>query len=123
MTAALSEANIAVSLFIEPDLNVIDASAEAGAPVIELHTGTYASSEGKKQQLELQRIIDAAQHAASLGLVVNAGHGLHYENVASIAQIENMYELNIGHSIVAHALFVGLEVAVKEMHEKMMFNS
>lgn len=98
---------------------MIDASAEAGAPVIELHTGTYACSEGEKQAQELQRIKDAVAHATSLGLVVNAGHGLHYENVTPIANIENMNELNIGHSIVAYALFVGLEAAVQEMRTKM----
>jgi len=119
ITSALTEANIAVSLFIEPDLKVIDASAEAGAPVIELHTGTYASCEGDKQAQELMRIKGAAEHAVSLGLVVNAGHGLHYKNVAPIANIEHMYELNIGHSIVAYALFVGLEKAVQEMRTKM----
>jgi pyridoxine 5-phosphate synthase len=119
ITSALTEASIAVSLFIEPDLKVIDASAEAGAPVIELHTGAYASSEGDSQVQELQRIKTAVMHAASLGLVVNAGHGLHYENVKPIAGIEHMYELNIGHSIVAHALFVGLETAVQEMRTKM----
>lgn len=119
IASALTEASIAVSLFIEPDLKVIDASVEAGAPVIELHTGTYASSEGEKQMLELQRIKNSVEHAVSLGLVVNAGHGLHYENVEPIARIENMYELNIGHSIVAHALFVGLEAAVQEMRIKM----
>ncbi len=119
ITLALTEASIMVSLFIEPDLNVIDASAEAGASVIELHTGTYASREGEKQIQELQRIKNAIAHATSLGLVVNAGHGLHYENVEPIAKIENMYELNIGHSIVAHALFVGLEAAVQEMRIKM----
>jgi pyridoxine 5-phosphate synthase len=123
IVSALSEANITVSLFIEPDLKVIDASAEVGAPVIELHTGTYASSEGGKQLKELQRIKAAVEHATTLGLVVNAGHGLHYENVGPIASIKNMYELNIGHSIVAHALFVGLEVAVKEMRMKMQSNS
>ena len=119
ITTALKESGIAVSLFIEPDLSMIDASAKAGATVIELHTGTYASCEGGKQQKELQKIQAAVSHAHSLGLVVNAGHGLHYENVAPIANIENMYELNIGHSIVAHALFVGLEVAVHEMRKKM----
>jgi pyridoxine 5-phosphate synthase len=123
IVSALSEGNIAVSLFIEPDLKAIDASAAVGAPVIELHTGTYASSEGDKQFQELQRIKSAVEHATSLGLVVNAGHGLHYENVAPIANIKNMYELNIGHSIVAHALFVGLEVAVNEMRAKMQSDS
>ncbi len=123
ITTALTEVNIAVSLFIEPDIKVINASAEAGAPVIELHTGTYASSEGDKQVQELERIKNAVAHAASLGLVVNAGHGLHCENVTPIANIEHMYELNIGHSIVAHALFVGLEKAVQEMRAKMNANS
>lgn len=123
ITTALTEANIAASLFIEPDIKVIDASAEAGAPVVELHTGTYASSEGGKQAKELQRIKNAVAYAASLGLVVNAGHGLHYENVAPIANIDHMYELNIGHSIVAYALFVGLETAVQDMRAKMDVNS
>ena len=72
---------------------------------------------------ELQRIKDAVEHAVSLGLVVNAGHGLHYKNVAPIANIKDMYELNIGHSIVAHALFVGLESAVQEMRKEMSANS
>ena len=98
---------------------MIDASAATGAPVIELHTGTYASCEGEKQKKELKRVQTAVAHAHDLGLVVNAGHGLHYENVLPIASIENMYELNIGHSIVAHALFVGLETAVHEMQAKM----
>lgn len=119
ITNSLTESNIAVSLFIEPDLNVIDASAEAGAPVIELHTGTYASSEGKQQLHELERIRAAVVHASSLGLIVNAGHGLHYENVAPVANIEHMNELNIGHSIVAYALFVGLKAAVQEMRVRM----
>jgi len=119
ITTALTEANITVSLFIEPDIKVIDASAEVGAAVIELHTGTYASSECDKQLQELERIKSSVKHAASLGLVVNAGHGLHYENVTPIANIKNMYELNIGHSIVAHALFVGLEAAVQEMRLQM----
>ena len=115
LSAALSEANIAVSLFIEPDLKVIDACAKIGAPVVELHTGTYSSATGEQQKQEYDRIVDAAKHAASIGLVVNAGHGLHYENVLPIANIENMYELNIGHSIVAYALFVGLREAVEKM--------
>ena len=115
LVVALKEANIVVSLFIEPDEKVIDASAEAGAPVVELHTGTYASAMSEKQEQELNRIKAAAKHVNSLGMVVNAGHGLHYENVKPIANIKNMYELNIGHSIVAHALYVGLEDAVRKM--------
>lgn len=119
VVTALSEAGIAVSLFIEPDKKVIDASVETGAPVIELHTGTYASVKGDKQEQELQRIKQAVQHAVALDLVVNAGHGLHYENVLPVANIENMNELNIGHSIVAYALFVGLEKAVAKMKQAM----
>ena len=119
LVTALHEANIAVSLFIEPDLKVIDACAETGAPVVELHTGTYAGTSGEKQNKEFARIKQAAKHATSLGIVVNAGHGLHYENVAPIANIENMHELNIGHSIVSYALFVGLKEAVAEMKNVM----
>lgn len=115
LVTALKEASIAVSLFIEPDERVIDASAEASAPVVELHTGTYASAVNENHKKELNRIKDAAKHANSLGMVVNAGHGLHYENVMAIANIKNMHELNIGHSIVAHALYVGLEEAVRRM--------
>ena len=123
LVAALKEAGIAVSLFIEPDVKVIDASAEIGAPIIELHTGIYASAINKNQQQELCRIKEAAKHANSLGIVVNAGHGLHYENVSPIANIQNMHELNIGHSIVAHALFVGLEEAVRKMKDAMEKNN
>ena len=119
LIAALSEADIVVSLFIEPDEKVIDASAETGAPVVELHTGTYASTDCTNQQQEFSKIKRASEHANSLGIVVNAGHGLHYDNVAPIANIENMHELNIGHSIVAHALFVGLEEAVRKMKSSM----
>lgn len=119
LIASLDEENIDVSLFIEPDLKIIDASAEVGAPVVELHTGTYASSVDTVQQNELTRLKDAVVHATSLGLVVNAGHGLHYENVSPIANIDGMHELNIGHSIVAYALFMGLEKAVKKMKAAM----
>ena len=115
LVSALREANIAVSLFIEPDEKMVDAAARTGAPVIELHTGTYAGAEGDARRNELQRIRVAARHAASLDLVVNAGHGLHCGNVLAIASIENVHELNIGHSIVADALFIGLEKAVKKM--------
>ena len=115
LVAALNGVNITVSLFIEPELKIIDAVIETGAPVIELHTGTYASAEGDDQLKELIRIKEAAAHAGSAGLIVNAGHGLHCNNVLPIVNIEGMYELNIGHSIVARALFVGLEKAVQEM--------
>jgi pyridoxine 5-phosphate synthase len=112
----LKDAGIRVSLFIGPDTAQIDAAKKAEAPVIELHTGTFADAENAvDQQRELQRIKDAVKYALGLGLVVNAGHGLHYHNVHEIASIEGIDELNIGHAIVAHALFVGWDNAVREM--------
>jgi pyridoxine 5-phosphate synthase len=112
----LSAAGIRVSLFIGPDIAQIDASKKAGAPVIELHTGTFADAENPKDKThELQRIKNAVAHGLTLGLVVNAGHGLHYHNVHEIAAIPGLEELNIGHAIVAHAIFVGWDNAVKEM--------
>jgi pyridoxine 5-phosphate synthase len=112
----LSDAGIRVSLFIGPDAAQIDAAKKAGAPVIELHTGTFADAENPTDKArELQRIKDAVNHGLNLGLVVNAGHGLHYHNVHEIASIEGIDELNIGHAIVAHALFVGWDNAVREM--------
>lgn len=119
LVAALKDAGIAVSLFIEPDEKVVDAAARSGATVIELHTGVYAEARGEAQGRELDRIRTAARHAASLGLVVNAGHGLHCGNVLPIARVENMHELNIGHSIVADGLFVGLEEATRRMKATM----
>lgn len=119
LVAALKDAGIAVSLFIEPDEKVVDAAARSGAAVIELHTGVYAEARGDAQGRELDRIRAAAWHAASLGLVVNAGHGLHCGNVLPIARVENMHELNIGHSIVADGLFVGLEEATRRMKAAM----
>lgn len=112
----LSDQGVRVSLFIAPDLAQIDAAAKMGAPVIEIHTGTFADAETEKaQQDELEKIQTALQHAKSAGLVVNAGHGLHYHNVHHIARLQGFEELNIGHSIVAHALFVGWDSAVREM--------
>jgi pyridoxine 5-phosphate synthase len=112
----LADADIRVSLFIGPDTAQIDASKKAGAPVIELHTGTFADAENAKDKArELQRIKDAVAHGLKLGLVVNAGHGLHYHNVHEIAAIPGVDELNIGHAIVAHAIFVGWDNAVAEM--------
>ena len=105
-----------VSLFIDPDLRQIDAVLETGAKVIELHTGAYADAVSKSQQeAEYQKILKAAAHAIEHGLIVNAGHGLHYHNVRPIAKIHGMHELNIGHAIVARAIFVGMKEAVKEM--------
>jgi len=111
----LADAGIRVSLFIAPDIEQINAAKAVGAPVIEIHTGKFADSEGAEQAQELARIQAATVHAQSLGLVVNAGHGLNIHNVHPIAAIPGMNELNIGHAIVAHALFVGWEYAVREM--------
>jgi len=111
----LADAGIRVSLFIDPDVEQLDAAAACGAPVVELHTGSYADATQDKVEPELQRIISAAEYGDSIGLHINAGHGLHYQNVKPIARIPQLIELNIGHAIVAHALFVGLEQAVVEM--------
>lgn len=117
----LREHNILVSLFIDADKRQIEAAAAAGAPYIEIHTGKYAESkDAAVQAAELARISDAAAYAASLGLIVNAGHGLHYHNVQPIAAIPQMYELNIGHAIVARAVFSGLDAAVREMKRLMI---
>lgn len=111
----LGDAGIRVSLFIAPDIEQVEASRQAGAPVIEIHTGHFADTRGTIQRHELERIQHAAKHAQGLGLVVNAGHGLNLHNVHEIAAISGMEELNIGHAIVAHALFVGWEHAIREM--------
>ena len=109
-----------VSLFIDPDFKQIDATKAVGAPVIELHTGCYADATTEAAALhELQRIRQAAEYADSLGIVVNAGHGLHYHNVQPIARIKELNELNIGHAIIARALFCGLKEAVKHMRQLM----
>ena len=116
----LAEKKIRVSLFIDPDIEQLDAAIAVGAPVVELHTGRYADTEGDEQQAELQRIAEAARYGQSLGLVINAGHGLHYKNVAAIASIAEIVELNIGHSIIARAVFDGLGTAVAEMKRVML---
>jgi pyridoxine 5-phosphate synthase len=114
--AALGESGIEVSLFIDADTPQIEAAVRAGAPVVELHTGHYADAFTSGERLqELERLRVAAQRAASLGLVVNAGHGLHYHNVADVCRIPEFRELNIGHSIIARALFSGLDQAVRDM--------
>lgn len=115
-TQALTAIGCDVSLFIDPDFAQIDAAIACGAPTIELHTGAYADAEsGAEQQAELERIVKGAEYAAAQGLVVNAGHGLNLDNVAAIAAIPQIHELNIGHSIVAESVFVGLAQAVKDM--------
>jgi pyridoxine 5-phosphate synthase len=116
----LGEAGIRVSLFIAPDIAQIDAAKAAGAPVIEIHTGKFADTTGSVQRHELERIQAAAAHARKLGLVVNAGHGLNIHNVHEIAAIPGIEELNIGHAIVAHSLFVGWEYAIREMKALMV---
>lgn len=114
--ARLASAGCQVSLFIDPDQQQIEAAARAGAPAIELHTGKYADAASEKSQtLELERIKDGVEAGLSNGLIVNAGHGLHYHNVEPIASIPGINELNIGHAIVAHAVFVGFKQAVIEM--------
>ena len=105
-----------VSLFIDADFAQIDAAVACGAPTIEIHTGAYADAETPEaQQAELERIIKGAEYAVSKGLVVNAGHGLNLDNVTPIAAIPQIHELNIGHSLIADAVFVGLAQAVQQM--------
>jgi len=116
---ALGAAGIRVSLFIDPDAAQVEAAQRAGAPVIELHTGTYADAAGAARAREFERVRSAAKLAASLGLTVNAGHGLNYHNVQPIAAIPEIVELNIGHAIVARAVFDGLPKAVRDMKELM----
>ena len=119
VTQRLNAANIRVSLFIEPDLEHIRRVPDIGAPVIELHTGTYANASGKDKEREHARIMQAAEFADYLGIQVNAGHGLDYHNTQAIAAIVQMRELNIGHSMVSRAIFVGLRQATVEMLELM----
>jgi len=115
----LGGSGIRVSLFIDADSAQIDAAKAAGAPVIELHTGHYADTAGEEQQAEFRRICQAVEYGRRIGLKVNAGHGLNYDNVAAIAAVAGIAELNIGHAIVAHAVFVGWETAVREMKRLM----
>ncbi len=115
----LRDAGILVSLFVDPDPVQLQASADCGAPVVELHTGTYAEAAGDAAEAELRRLRRAAEIGEDLGLQVNAGHGLHYENIHPIVDIPQLVELNIGHAIVARALFVGLGQAVREMRTLM----
>jgi len=117
--ARLAAEDIRVSLFIDPDAEQLDAAVQVGAPVVELHTGAYADAAPEQQADELQRIIDAAAYGHDLGLVVNAGHGLHYHNVKAIAAIPQIVELNIGHAIISRAVFDGMSVAVSEMKRLM----
>ncbi len=119
--ARLADAGVRVSLFIDAEPAQLEAAAEAGAPVVEIHTGHYAdATEAGQRRQELERIQRAVEMGRALGLQVNAGHGLDYHNVADIAAIDGIRELNIGHAIVARALFCGLAEAVREMKRLML---
>jgi len=113
--AALREAGSRVSLFVDPEPRQLEAALEAGAPVVELHTGAYAETEGERQAMELARLVDAARYGSRIGLTVHAGHGLHYHNVQPVAAVPEIVELNIGHAIVGRAVVDGIAAAVRDM--------
>ncbi len=113
----LHAASIPVSLFIDPDLIQVEKAAELGVAAVELHTGAYALAAGGQQQRELERLIAAGRRCVELGMKLHAGHGLNYHNVIPVAAIEQMCELNIGHSIISRAVFSGLTKAVAEMKQ------
>ena len=119
LIARLNDAGIRVSLFIEPDPRQIDAAIRLRAPVVELHTGKYAHSEGEAQTDELRRLSDAAALAAKNGIEPHAGHGLTFDNVGPIAAIPQIAELNIGHFLVGEAIFIGLDASIREMRARM----
>ncbi len=117
VTEKFHKKNILVSLFIAPVKEQITAARKAGADFVELHTGEYANAKGKNADSELARLQKAAQDARKLGLKINAGHGLNYRNLKPVAMIDEIEEFSIGHSLIGHAIHVGLERAVKEMLE------
>lgn len=117
--ARLAAAGIRVSLFVDPEVRQLEAAVAAGAPVVEIHTGAYADADDDHRAAEFDRIAAAAARARELGLTVHAGHGLHYGNVQPIAKIPEIVELNIGHAIIARAVFDGLGAAVQEMQRLM----
>ena len=120
-TERLTEAGIEVSLFIDPDFKQIEAAERIKAPVIEIHTGAYADAKtSKEREHEWRRIVEAVSFASEANLVVNAGHGLNYQNVQAIAALPLINELNIGHGIIGKAIFIGLEAAVREMKAIML---
>ncbi len=120
MIADLSAAGIRVSLFIEPEIAQLDAAVEAGAPVVELHTGAYAEAElGPARDAQLQRLVKAAAHCQTIGLECHAGHGLTFDNVQPVAAIPTVAELNIGHFLIGEAVFDGLVPVLKEMRRLM----
>lgn len=119
VVAAMTEAGIETSLFIDPDQAQVEKSAELKAPWIELHTGSFANAGGAVRSLELERLATAAELGASLGLVINAGHGINYVNIAEIMELPHLHELNIGHSIISRSLIYGIDEAVREMKAQM----
>ena len=116
-TRQLTEAGIRTSLFIDPDPEQLDAARAVGAPVVELHTGSYCDASADDKQRELERLYRACLHGHGLGLQINGGHGLHRHNVRPVVRLPHMTELNIGHSIISRSIFVGLEEAVREMRQ------
>lgn len=119
--ASMQQAGIQSALFINPEEAQIEAAARVGAPVVELHTGRFSIAESAAERTaELARIVSCCDYAFSLGLIVNAGHGLHFDNVQSIAEIESITELTIGHSLIARALYWGLPTAVSKMKRLMV---
>ena len=117
--ARLANAGIVVSLFIDPDRRQLNAAAAVGAPVVELHTGTYCNATGASIRRELKRLVEGARYAHALGLQVNAGHGINLDNIHGIRRVPYLDMLNIGHSIVARAVLVGMRAAVHEMFKAM----
>jgi pyridoxine 5-phosphate synthase len=119
IVAALVDAGIRVSMFIEPDRKQIDAARALGAPVVELHTGAYANATGDARAKILKHIHNGAEFGADLGIEIHAGHGLTYDNVGPVAAIPHIRELNIGHFMIGEAIFIGLEASIREMRRKM----
>lgn len=119
LVSELRGVNIRISLFIEPDRRQIDAAKRLGAPVVELHTGRYCHLDGDAQAAELRRLADGAAYAADLGIEVHAGHGLSFDNVAAVAAIPELAELNIGHFLVGEAIFIGFDASIREMRRLM----
>ena len=113
----LAAAGIAVSLFLDPSPRQIEAAADIGVQAVELHTGQYALARGPELQQQLQQLIDAGRCVRQAGMALHAGHGLNYHNVVPVARIDDMHELNIGHSIISRAIMTGLERAVREMKQ------
>ncbi|MFV2069167.1 MAG: pyridoxine 5'-phosphate synthase [Pirellulales bacterium] len=111
----LRDAGIYVSLFLDPDHAQLESAAELGSQAVELHTGAYSLAKGADQNAEMVKLVEAGKRVRELGMALHAGHGLNYHNVQAVAAIEGMHELNIGHSIVARAILVGMERAVREM--------